>query len=299
MRRTCIFAIISAVALTLITPADAASGPKTTRLSTLVQIRAAHHPGFDRVVFRFEGRVPPSRVRYVNRLIGDPSGLAVPVPGRALLQVTMRDARAHDAGGTTVSHRNTFRLPNAMSIIRSGDFEGVVTYGIGLSARQPFNRFTLTNPSRIVVDVETGFRTEPRRVFLIDDFRVEDGTPPYVRAVSRRVRPQTPATGVMDRLFAGPTPFEAESGLRPPTFPSPTARSGATGFDDLTIRNRIARVRLTGGCDSGGSTVTIANEIFPTLRQFDNVDFVKIYSPAGNTAQPFGPSDSIPACLEP
>ena len=86
----------------------------------------------------------------------------------------------------------------------------------------------------------------------------------------------------MDLLIAGPTPFEAESGLRPPTFPSPTARSGATGFDDLTIRNQTARVRLTGGYDSGGSTVTIANEIFPTLRQFDDVDFVKIYGPAGN-----------------
>ncbi|MGH3333247.1 MAG: hypothetical protein ACRDPJ_18260, partial [Nocardioidaceae bacterium] len=61
----------------------------------------------------------------------------------------------------------------------------------------------------------------------------------------------------------------------------------------------IARVQLTGGCNSGGSTVTIAGEIMPTLRQFGSVDWVKIYGPAGHTETPNGRSDSIPVCLEP
>jgi hypothetical protein len=61
----------------------------------------------------------------------------------------------------------------------------------------------------------------------------------------------------------------------------------------------VARLRLTGGCSSGGSTASIANEISPTLKQFSTVDFVKIYDPAGRTETPNGLSDSIPFCLEP
>jgi hypothetical protein len=104
--------------------------------------------------------------------------------------------------------------------------------------------------------------------------------------------PATPATGLLDRLFAGATPAERAHDLR-------AIRSGATGFVIRSITDGIARVRLTGGCSSGGSTVTVAGEIMPTLRQLDTVDWVKIYNPAGHTEHPFGHRDSIPACLEP
>jgi hypothetical protein len=76
-------------------------------------------------------------------------------------------------------------------------------------------------------------------------------------------------------------------------------RSEATGWADLEIIDRVARVRLTGGCGSRGSTVTIAGEIMPTLRQLAGVDWVKIYGPGGRTASPDGPGDSIPGCLDP
>ena len=55
----------------------AAAAPATP---TLVQIRAGHHPGFDRIVFEFKGGLPSShRVQYVDRLVGDASGLPVPI----------------------------------------------------------------------------------------------------------------------------------------------------------------------------------------------------------------------------
>ena len=106
------------------------------------------------------------------------------------------------------------------------------------------------------------------------------------------MRTGTPAVGLMDRLFAGPVPAERADGLR-------LVRSGATGFTDLRISDGIARVQLTGGCDSGGSTVTIAGEIMPMLRQLASVRWVKIYGPAGHTERPNGRVDSIPTCLEP
>ena len=96
----------------------------------------------------------------------------------------------------------------------------------------------------------------------------------------------------MDRLFAGPLTAEKAGGLR-------LLRSGARGFSHLSITDGVARVRLTGGCTSHGSTVTIADEITPTLRQLAAVRWVKIYDPAGHTERPTGHSDSVPTCLEP
>jgi hypothetical protein len=68
---------------------------------------------------------------------------------------------------------------------------------------------------------------------------------------------------------------------------------------NLSLTGGVARIRLTFGCSSGGSTVSIAGEIMPTLKQFSSVQGVKIYDPTGNTEVPNGPTDSIPECLEP
>lgn len=262
-------------------------------IPTLVGIRAAHHPGFDRVVFRFRGGLPSSvRVRYVDRLIADGSGLPVRIAGRAILRVRFEPAQAHDDQGETVPGRRAFALPNLMTTVRAGDFEAVTTYGLGLAMRRPFEVFTLTQPNRVVVDVRAGFPTVTRRVFFFNVDNFVDNEDPFFMPVLRPVRAGTPATGVMDRLFAGPLDRERARGLR-------LLRSHAQDFADLAIQDGIARVRLTGGCDSDGSTVTIAGEIMPTLRQFDTVDWVKIYDPAGTTGTPNGASDSMPECLEP
>jgi hypothetical protein len=261
---------------------------------TLVDIRASHHRGFDRVVLEFEGGLPSTRkVRYVDRLVADGSGLPVRVAGRAILRVVLSPARAHDdAGGATVPRRRAFELPNVMTSVRAGDFEAVTTYGIGLAKRTPFEVFTLEDPSRLVIDVRAGFRTIQRPVFFLDRDRFVDNVEPFFVRRLRPVLPGTPATGLMDRLFAGPLPAERGHGLR-------LVRSRATGFDDLTVSGGVARVRLTGGCSSGGSTITIAGSIMPTLRRLPTVDWVKVLDPAGRTGSPTGPTDSIPACLEP
>jgi hypothetical protein len=291
-RRIGLLLLLGVLVLTAPGAAPASAAPPT--VPVLVGIRAAHHPTFDRVVFDFRGGLPATReAAYVPELIGDPSGLPVPVAGRAVLQVRFEQADAHDeSGNATAPDRIAFPLPNVVTAVRSGDFEAVTTYGIGLARRQPFRLFTLTSPDRVVVDVDAAFATVQRQVYFFDPGRFAANQEPFTVPVLRPVLPGTPATGVMDRLFAGPTPAEAARGLQ-------FLASGATGFTDLTISQQIARVRLTGGCSSGGSTETIAGEVFPTLRQFGTVDFVKIYDPSGTTEQPTGPVDSIPECLEP
>ena len=129
-------------------------------------------------------------------------------------------------------------------------------------------------------------------VFFLDEDAFNVGRPPFAVPVERTVDATAPAAAALDELFAGPTAQERASGLR-------FVGSDATGFDQLRIEDGTAHVTLVGGCSSGGSTFTVADELAATLRQFTTVDAVKIYDPDGQTAAPDEPGDSIPACLEP
>lgn len=287
--------LVLAVALGSVLVLDGRStSSAATTPPRLVAVRAAHHPGFDRVVFEFSGSVPSRRnVRYVSRLVADPSGKPVRIAGRAILEASFSPATAHTAAGAfTAPGRIAYALPNVITVVRSGDFESVLSYGIGLAKRTSFHVFTLGHPSRVVIDIATPFRTVVNRVYFENLPNFSVGHHPYVTGVLRPVLATAPATAVMDRLFAGPTDGESRAGLG-------AVLSKATGFTGLSIQDQVARIRLTGGCSSGGSTFTIADEIYPTVKQFATVDFVKIYDPSGHTETPNGHRDSIPTCLEP
>ena len=276
-------------------PAAMAGATAGTATPTLVAIRAAHHPGYDRLVFEFRGRIPAQRsVRYVSQVIADPSGKLVGIVGSARLVVRFFAATGHDAQGhlTYGPTRRTFALPNLIQVVNAGDFEAVLHFGVGLARKEPIHVFTLTNPSRLVIDVRTPYATRTVHVFLLDSHHFATGQEPLVRAVHRPVITPAVAFGALQRLFAGPTLAERAAGLR-------FVSSRATGFRNLSIVDLVARVRLTGGCSSGGSTFSIANEIGPILKQFSSVRWVKIYDPAGHTERPTGHTDSIPVCLEP
>lgn len=149
------------------------------------------------------------------------------------------------------------------------------TGGVGTSTS------TGTPPGWVAVDV-----------YLVDQEAFNVGTAPYVVALGREVPPEDPMKGALDALFDGPTTDEANEGII-------HVGSGATGVSKVTVDDGVARVYLEGGCSSGGSTLTVATEIFPTVMQFEGVEAVKIYDPEGTTEDPDGPGDSIPECLEP
>jgi Fe-S cluster biogenesis protein NfuA len=98
---------------------------------------------------------------------------------------------------------------------------------------------------------------------------------------------------VLDEYFKGPGLTEKN------TYGWIALYSGATGYSKLDVTDGVARVYLTGQCNSGGSTFTISSPIMAMLKQFPSIQFVKIYDQNGNTEVPDGASDSIPACLEP
>jgi hypothetical protein len=289
-------AVALAVTLTTASPGSATQAGRSSNLPhratqptapVLVDIRAGTHPGYDRVVFEFRGGLPAERsLRYVDQLITDPQGIPLWIAGGAILSLRLFPAQAHTAtGAPTTSGRIGFATPNVIQVARSGDFEAVLGHGIGVARKSRARMFTLTGPSRVVIDIDTTFSTVPVKVYFVD----RNGR---VAAVQRPVIPPAVGNGALQRLFGGPTVAERAGGLT-------MVRSGATGATISSISDGVARVRLAGGCDSGGSTITIASEIMPTLKQFPTVRWVKIYDPAGRTERPTGRSDSIPLCLEP
>ncbi len=134
------------------------AGAQTPQIPLLVAIRAAYHPEatpkYDRVVFEFQGELPNRiHVEYVKTLRGDGSGFPIAIAGNAILQLTLALATAHtDAGTSPTPDRIRYRLPNIKEVVRSGDFEAVVSHGIGVSRKTEFRFFTLENPTRVVID---------------------------------------------------------------------------------------------------------------------------------------------------
>jgi hypothetical protein len=300
----CLIASISAVpaaaypAAPATAPSAQAAAPSaaTTAATTplLVDVRGFRRSTYDRVVWEFRGGLPATRfATYVRELTADGSGEPIRIAGDAILQVTMLQANAHDDNGDTAQRRLVLGGGNVIEIAQSGDFEATVSYGVGLARRQSFRLFTLRSPDRVVLDVRKNYLQATRTVTLLNRQRFADNTPPFTERVKRRVPATSPARAVLHQLFAGPRPSERRRDLR-------TVRSGATGFTTLTISSsKVARVRLKGGCDSGGATFTVANLIIPTLKQFSSVRWVKVYDPQGRTERPTGRRDSIPTCLEP
>jgi hypothetical protein len=280
-----------------ITAATAGAAAATVAPVTpaLVQVSAAHYSGHDTLVFQFRGGVPAKySARYVSKVTADPSGLPVNVVGSALLRVTFSSAAGHNAKGVVTygPAQRTYALPELIQVVRAGDFESVLSFGVGVAKAEPFRMYALPRAGQVVIQIQAPYWTVPVRDYFLSTHQFATGRGPLTQAVTRPVIPPSTAFGALQRLFAGPTQAEQARGLK-------FVSSGATGFKILSISGGVARVQLTGKLSSGGSTFTIANEIMPTLKQFPSVHWVKIYDQNGRTERPYGHSDSIPFSLEP
>lgn len=134
--------------------------PASATRAHLAAVRVARHDGYDRVVFEFEDAVPGYRVATTTRPVTeDGSGRSVEVEGAVLVEVRMENAaRARIVGDrVTMVHKGPDRIGTKGAVVeetvRTGDFEGVVTWVVGLSAAPRGVRVsTLTAPFRLVVD---------------------------------------------------------------------------------------------------------------------------------------------------
>lgn len=130
--------------------------------SLLRAARLAGQEGYDRFVLQFSGAVPGYDVRYVPRPITeDPSDRPVAVKGDAVLRIRLEPASGVDltSPSATVTYTGAKRLRADTDVVNEavliGDFESVMTWVLGVDGRQPFLVTTLSDPSRLVIDVST------------------------------------------------------------------------------------------------------------------------------------------------
>jgi hypothetical protein len=132
--------------------ADAPSAKLTT-------VRAAHHPGYDRVVFEFDGaEIPFWRFGYVREIgLGETDDQFLTLEGDAMVEVTLKGTASDDyrPGTQTIPDKLTPALPQVRQLGLAEDWEGVIRIGIGLDHRAGFRVLELTGPVRVVFDVAT------------------------------------------------------------------------------------------------------------------------------------------------
>jgi len=142
------------------TPVEAAATGSETAL--LDRVGVAGHEGYDRVVFQFTNVVPGYRIEYrPGPFSEDGSGRPVSLNGHAFVVVRMEPASGYDlnAGEGQLVYKGSPRIEGKDSgtsmvaeVVRTGDFESVLTWVVGLGAKVDFRVRTLSAPARLVVD---------------------------------------------------------------------------------------------------------------------------------------------------
>jgi hypothetical protein len=126
--------------------------------AVLQAVRSARQDRFDRVVFEFAGpAVPGYRVAYATGPVYQcGSGDVLTVAGSQTLVIDLSPAQAHtEAGAPTVApQRWQPGLPVLQDVRLTCDFEGTVSWMLGLTAQAPVRVSELANPTRLVVDLQ-------------------------------------------------------------------------------------------------------------------------------------------------
>jgi hypothetical protein len=128
-------------------------------------------------------------------------------------------------------------------------------------------------------------------VYFVDKFRYENDLPPFevhgVRWARTSMLPQT----ALNAFFKGPGATEKYS------YGWIGIYNGFTGYSKFELTDGVAHVYLKGVCTPDGRDFNIADLINLNLKQFPQIQFVKIYDQNGQTQNPAGLSDSEPLCL--
>ena len=140
------------------------SGPVDTTYLTSVDLHATSCG--DRIVFSFRddaARAPGFRVSYESAstaLVEDGSGAHVAATGPTYLVLRLHPAAtaAVSGGDLTFTYKGPRRLDTngtrfVRDVVKSGDFEAMVSWVIGLPEERPFTVSSESSPPRLILDV--------------------------------------------------------------------------------------------------------------------------------------------------
>jgi len=140
---------------------QAFDGEGNIDIAHLADVRVGTHPGFDRIVFEFvEEGTPAYRLEPASPpFVEDPSGQPMTVNGSEFFLIALH-------GGTKVAGDGSLAytgptefepdFPQLVHLVERGDFEAVSSWYIGMADSPDgcFRAFQLSEPSRIVIDIE-------------------------------------------------------------------------------------------------------------------------------------------------
>jgi hypothetical protein len=130
----------------------------TTNRAQITDVRVGTHDGYDRVVFEFDSGLPGTVIEgAVPPFTADASGQEIQVAGSAFLKVRMEFAsKVSPDGGVTYGGSTNFEpgFDRLLQLVEGGDFEAVSTWYLGLDGGGCYRVLTLSDPSRLVIDIE-------------------------------------------------------------------------------------------------------------------------------------------------
>jgi hypothetical protein len=145
---------VSAESLGPFTCTDRSGGVAGTA-ATVSAVRIAHHDGYDRLVIGFatSNAMPQYQLtqQATSGFVRDASGQPVTLDGSAGIRAVLRNADITPGAPTDL----TAALPSIREVAQIGNFERVVSYGVGLATPACFRVLELSGPTRLVIDVQT------------------------------------------------------------------------------------------------------------------------------------------------
>jgi hypothetical protein len=117
----------------------AINNPNAMPLPYLAEIHTGDHsnenPAYARISFYFKGGMPSYNFNYAKEVLNEGQGEPIALEGNSFLRIQFSNARQHNDAGKntlTVKPNNHIGYRNLVSYNFGGDFEGYVTYGLGI-----------------------------------------------------------------------------------------------------------------------------------------------------------------------
>jgi len=198
----------SADSLGPFTCADKAGGAAGAS-GTVYDVKVAHHDGYDRLVIGFPttNTMPQYQLnrQATAHFVRDASGQPVTLNGSAGIRVVLRDADIVNGASSDLKPN----LPEIREVAQIGNFERVVSYGVGLSTPACIRVLELSGPTRLVIDVQTApdaaaASSAPSPTVVASTDASQQATPSDLAATGHPAQPTQPAnSSVIAALILG------------------------------------------------------------------------------------------------
>jgi hypothetical protein len=125
-------------------------------LALIDAVRIGTHAGYDRLTIEFKAGQPGSiqvRPQTGTTFVTDPKGDQVKLAGQDGIMVVIQSADSHTAYNGSTDIKTGFG--DLLEVRKIGEFEGAVLWAMGLSKPACFHADMLSNPTRLVIDIQT------------------------------------------------------------------------------------------------------------------------------------------------